>query len=321
MSPTGPHLVFEASEGRYGVGTDHVRRVLWLPVLGEATARCRGQVGQATLEDEAVAVLDADLALSAREPDPYTMEHRLLDLAVDGERLGLVVADVLDVVDVAGTDLVDEAPDQEAIAAAADTELGRIELVDLAALATATPSAEDPAVTAADLFATFDAEEREQLARRRERLTLPGAGQARADRRGVVVGRIGETRVAVPLDEIRGFLRIGELTPVPHTPEHVLGLVNHRGEIVTTVDPTGPLELPAQGARSPQRAAVVDRPAGPTGLAFDRVGWTLAVEPDEVDEAEPRGLAGTIDLDGERVPVLDVPALLRSPRVLVDQEA
>lgn len=318
MTPEGPFLVVEASSGRYALPADRVRQVLWLPVLAETSAERKGQIGAAHLEEGEVPVVDLDLALG-EDPDTYSLDHRVVDVVPDGGPLGLVVAGVVDVVELTEDDVVHREPDEEPIVAAADTPVGLVELVDLPELA-GQPAGAERLREPGELFEDFEPEQLEELARRQHQAaTGEEPGPAGAER-SAAIAEVGSARLAIPLEAVLAFVRIEATTPVPHTPDHVVGLTNHRGEVVSVVDPGPPLGLDA--ARSPPGlGALVETPEGLTALALDRVGRTITIDEGELLEANSGpGVQGLVEVDGARLPLLDVPGLLGSERVVVDQE-
>jgi len=310
------HLAFETASGRFAVPADRVRRVVWLPVVEDRQPRIRGQVGVAEVFDEQLPIVDLDVAFD-RDPEPYSMDHRLLDVDAGGEQLGLVATEVLDLVRLREEDRSEPFVPQEPIVAVAQLEAGRAEVLDPEALAALDPQAE-ASVEAADLFVAFDEEQRDELARRLGRLAPEGEPQPPA-RRAVLV-RLAEDTMAVPVDAVEGFARLEGLTPVPHAPDRVLGLTTYRGDVATIVDPHGPLDL--EPPEEPLGVAVlVAFPEGLAGIAVVEPGPTVAIEDGdpEPDGTRP-GVVGTIEHEGSRVPLVDPFALLRSDRVVVGRE-
>lgn len=317
MTTEGPHLVVETSSGRYAIPAQRVRQVLWLPVLAEAEPERRGQIGTAHIEDEEVPVVDLDLALGA-EPEPYTLDHRVVDVALDGDRVGVVAADVVDVVELTEEDLVQRELEGGAVVAVAETPNGLAEVLDPQALADQPPAAEPPP---AELFDAFDREELAELAKRQRRGARPQRAAPAEAEEAAAIAEVGAGTLAIPLDEVVGFVRIEAITPVPHTPDHVLGLTNHRGEIVTVVDPGPSLDL-EHGSPSPELGALVELRESLAAIALDRVGRTITIDEDAIDEEGARpGVRGLVPVDGQPVPLLDVRGLLSSDRVVVDEGA
>jgi purine-binding chemotaxis protein CheW len=62
----------------------------------------------------------------------------------------------------------------------------------------------------------------------------------------LVVFTLDEQRYAVPLAAVERIVRLVEITPVPHTPEIVLGVINVQGSILPIVDIRRRFRLPAR---------------------------------------------------------------------------
>lgn len=319
MADPGPLLVVETSTGRYAFPADRVRRVVWLPVLSHAPEPRTATVGMAHLEDTTVPVVDLDLALG-RVPEPYSVDHRMLDLEANGHRLAVVVAEVGNVVEPEAGSFEENGP-EAVIGGFVRAEGVRVPVLDTDRLASPEARESMPEFDTQQLFADLDEDELREMGRRQRELTTePGPGLREGQRAGAIVD-LGGRLAALPLDQIRGFARIGNLAPVPFTPDHVLGLANHEGEIVPVVD----LGTPgARGGDCPATAmaAVVDLPEGPTGIALRAVQRTVTLDEAELTDGESGDPArlGSIPHAGEPVEVLDPVRALEAARVAVEHE-
>lgn len=320
MSPADPHLAFATTHGRYAVPADRVEQVVWLPVVSEAVAEDGARIGVAQLQDDEVPVADLDLAFGDR-PEPYTLDHRLVELSTDEGSLGVVATEVDDVVtfDDEAVQVVEE---RGPVAARARRTREVTEILDVDELKAFVDEAETGEVQAHELFSSFDDAELEELARRQRTLVSPRREAKAPEGRRAVVVRVGSSPIVVALDDIREFVRVGRVTPLPTAADHVLGLANHRGEIVSLVDVGPALGLEGSIGDAPELAALVDLPEGPAGIAVDRVGETIELDEDALGEgAEREGVRGSVRREGGPAPVLDPVALLRSSEIVVDQGA
>src|SRR6266568_458493 len=106
-----------------------------------------------------------------------------------------------------------------------------------------------------------------------------------------------------------------ELTPVPCTPPHILGVVNHRGRILPILDLRNLFALAAQETTAESRVVVVEVGRMTVGILADAVLGTMRVGMHEVmpppvtvlhdQQVALRGVTG------EMVAVLDLEALAR----------
>lgn len=81
----------------------------------------------------------------------------------------------------------------------------------------------------------------------------------------------------VPADTASEVVTVPPLTRVPGSPTHMLGIFNHRGELMPVVDLNRLLGLPPE---DPRRAVVVRTPRGAVALIAARVlGISMLVGP------------------------------------------
>jgi chemotaxis signal transduction protein len=94
---------------------------------------------------------------------------------------------------------------------------------------------------------------------------------------------------ALPIERVREIVRLRALTPMPHVPEAVLGVLSLRGEIVQVIDARRRLGLPSFAPARASRVIVVSSEQGDvTGLLVDSVREVL-----RVDESELRAPTNT----------------------------
>ncbi len=87
----------------------------------------------------------------------------------------------------------------------------------------------------------------------------------------VAVIGLGNKYFGVDLELVREFTDIGNLTPIPCCPEHIVGNMNLRGEIVTLVDIRNVLNIPTVPVSLGSPAVVIQVDDIVAGLPVDRV--------------------------------------------------
>jgi purine-binding chemotaxis protein CheW len=119
--------------------------------------------------------------------------------------------------------------------------------------------------------------------------------------------------LGLPVDRVREVLRAQPLTPVPLAHEHISGLLNLRGQIVTAVELRARLRLPPREAGEPNAHVVVATDHAPVSLVVDRLGDVLAVDeatfeppPDTVDPDTRPLIKGAFKLDDALLLDLDL---------------
>ncbi len=97
--------------------------------------------------------------------------------------------------------------------------------------------------------------------------------------------RLGDEHYAVMVDDVREVLKPRDLTPVPNTPDYVLGVTSLRGTMLPVVDLCIRLGL-APGVRDEKSRIIVISPdEEDVGLLADRVTGVFRVSPDAVKPA------------------------------------
>jgi purine-binding chemotaxis protein CheW len=119
--------------------------------------------------------------------------------------------------------------------------------------------------------------------------------------------------LGVPVERVQEVMRARPVTPVPLAHEHIAGLLNLRGSIVTALDLRARLGLPARADGAPSANVVVTTELGPLALVVDGLGDVRAVDegwfeppPDTVDAASRRLIKGAFKLDDALLLDLDL---------------
>ncbi len=121
--------------------------------------------------------------------------------------------------------------------------------------------------------------------------------------------RVGGEQYALGVEHVNEVVDLGELTPVPGAPEHVLGLRNVDGEIVPAFDLARILQISSE--RRPRRLLVTECRSQRAGFAVDEV-IDVGTIAGAMQESESRHLLASTVLDGAMVGVLAVDALFDS---------
>jgi purine-binding chemotaxis protein CheW len=110
--------------------------------------------------------------------------------------------------------------------------------------------------------------------------------------------------LGVPVARVQEVLRAQPLTPVPLAHEHISGLLNLRGQIVTALDLRPRLGLPPRDRDAPSANVIVTTDGGPLCLLVDRLGDVIAVDdawfeppPDTLHASAHRVIKGAYKLD------------------------
>lgn len=129
--------------------------------------------------------------------------------------------------------------------------------------------------------------------------------------------RLADLYIGIEVMRVQEVLRAQPTTPIPLTTSVVGGLMNLRGEIVTTLDLRRRLDLPAMDDGTEPMNVVIRTDDGVLSLLVDRIGDVLELDADGFEPAPPtlRGVSRELvsavhKLDGQLLLVLDLGRLL-----------
>lgn len=129
---------------------------------------------------------------------------------------------------------------------------------------------------------------------------------------------VGETVYAISIERVREILRMRPITPVPHVPAVVLGVISIRGEVVEVVDLRRRMRLEPREADRRTRIIVVHGEDGRvTGCMVDRVREVLRVPADSIRpaaEADLDSVSGLCRRGDRFVSMLDLDKVLTIER-------
>lgn len=96
---------------------------------------------------------------------------------------------------------------------------------------------------------------------------------------------LGKQHFAIPLLLIREVIALPEITKVPKTPSHVLGIANLRGQIITIHDLRQKLSI-TPVVSSEEAIIILNLPNINIGVVVDSVSSVLAPDPDKWTDKE-----------------------------------
>ena len=132
---------------------------------------------------------------------------------------------------------------------------------------------------------------------------------------------VGDLLIGADIHQVDEMNRHVEVTPVPHAPDYVRGVINIRGEVVTVVDPRTILGVPKAEVTEHTRNVVFNSNGEQVGLLVDRIADVVRARQDEIDSTpaniggvDGRFFKGIYKLETELLVILDVEAMLHSQR-------
>lgn len=129
------------------------------------------------------------------------------------------------------------------------------------------------------------------LQRRAERVRSRPASTSEDALLWVAEFPVGEVNCAIPLEALRAAVPLKSVTPVPHSPPHVIGILRYQGQILTALSLAS--LLGGLGWREdPAVLLVVDSGFGLLALDCERIPKPLGLPRTLVDEARGRSGGG-----------------------------
>lgn len=133
---------------------------------------------------------------------------------------------------------------------------------------------------------------------------------------------LAHERYGFELAYIREVCPLAELTPLPGTPDFVLGIVNVRGRVVSVIDIRKFFDLPDKGLSNLNKVVILTSDTREFGVLTDRIIGTRSLFTATLQESLPtltdvrsQYLKG---VTGERLIVLDAGKILRDEKLVVN---
>lgn len=134
-----------------------------------------------------------------------------------------------------------------------------------------------------------------------------------------VTFRLGDEIYGIDVLQVQEVLRITEISPVPGAPNHVLGIINLRGNVVTVIDARNRFGLPLKETDDASRIVVVDAYEKVVGLLVDNVSEVAYVPNSQIELAPNVGtddgnkfVSGVSNRDGDLLIMVDLAKLINS---------
>ncbi len=141
-----------------------------------------------------------------------------------------------------------------------------------------------------------------------------------------VVG-LGEEYFGLDLEVVREFTEFHQVTPIPCCPEHVVGNINLRGEIVTLIDIRRALHMQVNEYRLTSKAIVIHIDDLVMGIPVEKVFDVLYLQKTDIKpnpmvtvEGDHDYLQGTVRYQDKMMGILNLPKIFADGNLSVDEE-
>lgn len=157
------------------------------------------------------------------------------------------------------------------------------------------------------------------LRRRAESLAQESEEAASEDFVGILLFTLGEETYGVPIADVREIYLEYAVTPIPCVPDHIRGVINIRGEIVSVTMLAKLMRLPgAIEAQAEQQAIVVRNDSCVTAMVVDEIGDIVEVPKESVEppvsmigKAQVEFVSGSVYVDGRLVGLINIDRVLQ----------
>jgi len=129
--------------------------------------------------------------------------------------------------------------------------------------------------------------------------------------------RLGELQIGIDVMLVQEVIRRQEATRVPLVSEIIHGLINLRGEIVTTIDLRRRFGLPPHGNADDWMNVVIRTADGPVALVVDEIGDVIDADealfelpPPTLSGPHREFITGVFKLDGKLLLLVDLDHVL-----------
>jgi len=137
---------------------------------------------------------------------------------------------------------------------------------------------------------------------------------------------LNEICFGVPIEKVQEVLEFQNITPVPLSAPVLPGIINLRGQILTTFDLKTRLDLSESESSAQPMMIVVRTSEGPMNLIVDKIGSVVDVDPEQFEKPTETLKAGVravtthvCKLEGMLLLALDAERIIQLPGVSVGQ--
>ena len=175
-------------------------------------------------------------------------------------------------------------------------------------------------------FSILDPEEKIKILKERaKRLSREAERiEEEKDRLEVVEFVLAYENYAIESEYVSEVYPLKEFTPLPCTPDFVLGIINVRGRIISIVDLKKFFDLPEKGIADLNRIIIIQSDQNELGILADSISGVRSIPIDEIQSSLPtltgireEYLKGVV---GDRIVVLDAARILSDRKIIVHEE-
>lgn len=99
----------------------------------------------------------------------------------------------------------------------------------------------------------------------------------------LVIFQLGNEEYGMDISQVREIIRVGAVTRIPQSPEHVDGLINLRGQITSIINLRRKLGMETRPSDDNSRIIIVDSGGSLVGILVDYVAEVKSLSMTQVD--------------------------------------
>lgn len=340
-----PYLIFSLHDARYAIAAELVTEIFLLPELTPVAEAPPDIVGLLNLHSAYVPVMHLDLRFGHKF-DRCHLTDSVIVVESQGLQIGLIVHRVETVSEIDDryiqSDLSYGRPNihQAFVQSVINLDDEMITLLNIDNLVRH-PEAlaellnpEDPEDQSEELvsgnfyaqyFSDANSKTKEILRQRAIDLKEVNEHEAAIQLISLAVVKISDRYFAFDLALVREFINLGRITTIPCCPEHIIGNINLRGEILTLVDICQPLNLATTKRNEAAKAVVIEVKDLTVGIVVEEVFDVINLRPEELkpvpvamNNQAISFLKGVVDHRSQLINVIDLPKLLAAEAMTVE---
>lgn len=98
----------------------------------------------------------------------------------------------------------------------------------------------------------------------------------------LVVFHVRDEEFGVPIEEIQEIIKVNNITPIPDTPAFIKGIINVRGDIVTTIDMKVRFDIRGKKTSNARHILITKQNDSLFGMMVDEVTEVLRINENEI---------------------------------------
>jgi chemotaxis signal transduction protein len=160
------------------------------------------------------------------------------------------------------------------------------------------------------------------LTERAEELARPGEKKSDTSTIEILKFRLLYHEYAVEMQYVREVVLSREITPVPGTPEHLIGICPIRGEIIPLIDLRVLLSLQEKGLTDYNQVIVLTNGIITFGILADQITGIRTIPTNQITSVNHTNIPGKADyflgIDNRDTMVLNASVILADPTIIID---